>query len=224
MVNISEGFIKQLREVVEEYDSCFAKSEYEDASDVLKHGDVFRIRTRAIAMIERVTGKGSEYYEQAMQATGDAKYYTPHQILQLIIGILKALVSDIESGYMKSLTDIVHAELFSDYLEMAQHLIEKGFKDAAAVIAGSTLEAHMKQLAGKFGIDVEDGNGRSKSANTINAELKKAGAYNKLDEKNVTAWLDLRNKAAHGDYESYSDEEVRLLLENIRSFITRNPA
>jgi hypothetical protein len=30
----------------------------------------------------------------------------------------------------------------------------------------------------------------------LNADLKGAGAYDKRDQKAVTAWLDLRNKAA----------------------------
>ncbi len=34
----------------------------------------------------------------------------------------------------------------------------------------------------------------------MNTELYKAGVYGKLDNKNVTAWLDLQNKAAHAQY------------------------
>jgi hypothetical protein len=46
----------------------------------------------------------------------------------------------------------------------------------------------------------------------------------KMDQKNVTAWLDLRNKAAHGHYEQYQKEQVALLISGVRDFITRNPA
>lgn len=40
----------------------------------------------------------------------------------------------------------------SEFLDMSQHLNEAGYKDAAAVIAGSTLESHLKELAVKNGI------------------------------------------------------------------------
>ena len=58
----------------------------------------------------------------------------------------------------------------------------------------------------------------------MNAELAGANVYSKLDQKNVTAWLDLRNKAAHGKYGEYTKEQVALLIQSVRDFITRNPA
>jgi hypothetical protein len=63
-----------------------------------------------------------------------------------------------------------------------------------------------------------------KKADTTNAHLVKASAYSKLDQKNLTAWLDLRNKAAHGHYAEYQKEQVALMIDGIRSFITRCPA
>jgi hypothetical protein len=55
----------------------------------------------------------------------------------------------------------------------------------------------------------------------MNADLTKQGVYGKLDQKNITAWLDLRNKAAHGLYDEYSKEQVVLLLASVRDFIAR---
>ena len=107
--------------------------------------------------------------------------------------------------------------------KMAQYLLDSGYKDAAAVIAGSTLEAHLRQLCKKVGITTDSG-GKPKKADTINSELIKEGAYKKLDQKNVTAWLGLRNSAAHGDYEVYDNMQVNLLISSIRDFITRVPA
>jgi hypothetical protein len=40
----------------------------------------------------------------------------------------------------------------------------------------------------------------------------------------VTAWLDLRNKAAHGQYADYTKEQVALTLQGVRDFISRHPA
>jgi glutaredoxin len=35
-----------------------------------------------------------------------------------------------------------------------------------------------------------------------------AKVYSLLDQKNITAWLELRNKAAHGEYEKYVAQQV----------------
>ena len=42
--------------------------------------------------------------------------------------------------------------------------------------------------------------------------------------KNITAWLDLRNSAAHGDYAAYTKEQVKLLIASVQNFIIRYPA
>ena len=84
----------------------------------------------------------------------------------------------------------------------------KGYKDAAAVLAGSTLEVHMRKLCDKHNVKTTS-TGKSKNAETLNMELAKAGAYTKLDQKNLTAWLGLRNNAAHGKYDEYTKDQVR---------------
>ncbi len=38
---------------------------------------------------------------------------------------------------------------------MAEHLLDEGYKDAATVIAGSSLEPHLRQLCQKSGIPTE---------------------------------------------------------------------
>jgi hypothetical protein len=55
-------------------------------------------------------------------------------------------------------------------------------------------------------------------------ELTAAGAYNGLEQKSGTAWLDLRNKAAHGHYDDYDHQQVAALIRDVREFLIRNPA
>ena len=139
------------------------------------------------------------------------------------IGVAKALLSDIQNDYLKGLEEIIHGDLFSDFLEMATHLMENKYKDAAAVMAGSTLEVHMRKLCDKHSVTTTSGR-KPKKAELLNAELAKEGVYSKLDQKNVTAWLGLRNNAAHGNYSEYTKEQVKLLIDSVRDFITRYPA
>lgn len=218
---MADTFEKQLEDVISDYDSAVARSKYDDASDVLSKVQVRDLQTRCLAAIERSAGRNSVYYERAM-AIGDTSDH-PYGHLAGQVGVAKSLVFDIQSGYLKSLEEILHGDVFADLLEMADHLTTKGYKDAAAVLAGSTLEAHLRQLCNKFGLSTTLG-GKPKKADTMNSELVKAGAYLKLDQKNVTAWLGLRNDAAHGNYSAYSLSQVTLLISSIRDFITRHPA
>lgn len=62
-----------------------------------------------------------------------------------------------------------------------------------------------------------------KKADRLNAELAAANAYSKLDQKQITAWLDLRNNAAHGNYSAYAKEQVEQLLVGVTNFMVRVP-
>jgi hypothetical protein len=179
------------------------------------------LQTQCLAAVERASGRQSIYFERLRSIEQTVNHVWGH--LKEQVGVAKSLLSDIKNGYLKSLEEIIHGDIFSDFLEMAKHLVDNGYKDAAAVIAGSTLESHLRQLSNKYGVPTAIGT-TAKKADVINADLVKAGAYLKLDQKNVTAWLGLRNDAAHGNYSAYNQSQVDLLISSIRDFITRIPA
>jgi len=173
------------------------------------------------AAIVRIAGNSSPYMAE-FEAARVVKSFIGSQAIR-IAGIVRQLKQDLSDGYLSSARELLHAETFADFLEMADHLLSEGYKDAAAVIAGSSLEVHLRNLAAKYNLAVEL-NGRAKKADQVNSDLASAGAYSKLDQKNVTAWLDLRNKAAHGHYGEYSRDQVSFLLSQIRDFMVRIPA
>lgn len=143
------------------------------------------------------------------------------------VSILKALKSDLELGYLSTIRELIHADMFADFLDMATYLQTEGYKDAAAVMAGGVLEQHLRQLCPKHAIslEVDSGNGpRPRKADSMNAELARGNVYTRGEQKQVTAWLDLRNKAAHAQYNEYSMEEVLLFLQGLRNFVIRHPA
>lgn len=223
-MGIEEQLLGQIDDLLNEFADLLKRSKYDDASD-LPEVEVGRFVSRAEAAIHRVAGRPSPYAEQS-ERVFKAGGYTGY-LARSLAGILHSLRADLAAGYVRSQRELLHAELFADFLEMAEHLLNEGYKDAAAVIAGSSLEAHLRQLAHKAGISTEVITGTTstpKKADRLNSDLATAGAYSKLDQKNVTAWLDLRNKAAHGKYGEYAAPQVNLLIAGIRDFITRNPA
>ena len=107
---------------------------------------------------------------------------------------------------------------------MAAHLRQEGYKDPAAVMIGGVLEEHLRQLCIKSGIDPtypKDGKDLPKTADRMNNDLTGANIYNKLYQKNVTSWLDLRNKAAHGHYSEYDAKQVELMEAGVLDFIAK---
>jgi len=214
----------QLDELLKEFTELRKRSQYDDLSD-LRDSDIVRFNTRARAAIHRLAGKPSVYVDQCEDILTKGGY--PGGLARQLVGVVDSLRVDISLGYLDSQRELIHGELFGDFLEMAQHLLDEGYKDAAAVIAGSSLEAHLRQLCQKSAIPTEvksDARVAPKKADRLNSDLAAAEIYSKLDQKNVTAWLDLRNKAAHGLYDQYASAQVALLISGNRDFLTRHRA
>jgi hypothetical protein len=53
----------------------------------------------------------------------------------------------------------------------------------------------------------------------MNAALAKSGAYNKLTQKRVTILADIRNKAAHGEWDEFTATDVENMLRDVRQFM-----
>jgi hypothetical protein len=180
--------------------------------------------TRLLAAITRLAPPGSDYVIGARRVTESRAQARPGAAGAALLGIAQALRDDLRADYVQSFAEIVHADVFSDFIGMAEELQENGYKDAAAVVVGSVLEDHLRKLAAKAGLAVERDDGRPMKADAINSDLTRAEVYNKLEQKRVTAWLDLRNKAAHGHYDEYNQEHVSALIRDIRGFLIALPA
>ena len=224
MSDLTNKYLKQIEEILNTYFDAYKDLGEKPSSAVAKRVRTQEFITRCRALIHRVTGPNSPYTAQLSNLKGGAAAI----IVPKVMGAVTALEADLKAGYFETASELIHGEVFGDYLEMADHLLESEYKDAAAVMSGGTLEAHLRQLCQKFRVETEvadgEGNLRPKKAGRMNSELTKAEAYSKLDQKSVTAWLDLRNKAAHGKYDEYDLKQVALLNQGVRDFISRNPA
>ncbi len=218
-------FLSQLEELKNEYLELKKTARFKDLSD---YGVeiIMSLRTRIVTTIRRIAGNESEYLNQIEEINRRGNL-NDYKKLSYFIGPLDALYTDIQNDYLKSLSELIHGDIFSDYLDMAEHLINEGYKDAAAVISGSTLEEHLRQLCHNNNILIQiqtKGGLRSKKADVINADLARNNIYTKSEQKQVTAWLGIRNDAAHGNYQNYTENEVKLLIIGLRDFFIRNPA
>jgi hypothetical protein len=175
---------------------------------------------RMEAAIERLAPRSSRYVQEA--ETFRRNDQRPRMVR--LAGVLKALKEDVNEGWLQTVEELVHADTFSDLLEQARELNSKGYKDAAAVIAGTVLESHLRLLCDKNSIPTSLQAGRYKTADSMNTELAKTGVYNQLQQKQVTAWLGIRNAAAHGKYSQYTAADVVSLISGVEQFIISNPA
>ena len=179
-------------------------------------------RSACLSLLQRVFGMEHPYFTQFREeAKGSDLRHA-----ESAVAILRAVRAEIVGGWMFTMKGLIAAELFSDFMEMADHLLKSGYKDPAAVMTGCVLEEHLRQLCVKHAVPLEDdrnGDHVVKKTDRINSDLTKSDVYNKLEQKQITAWLDLRNNAAHGKYDEYTADQVKLMKAGILDFMVRVP-
>jgi hypothetical protein len=188
----------------------------------VKDGEMAGFRSACLSFIESVYGNEHSHFKQFTART-TSHYFSDSE---RAIAILSAVRSELDGGWLFEVKNLAAAELFADFLEQAEHLLAQGYKDAAAVMIGSVLEEHIRQLCLRHSIethDLKDEKLVPRKANRLSEELARVTVYTALDAKQVTAWLGIRNSAAHGDYSAYTSEQVQNMAYGVPSFITRNP-
>jgi hypothetical protein len=208
----------QIDRLLSEYAGLRSRSQYDDISDLKDESDAFVVRLRAA--LDRLVPGSNSYAKEMLAVESKPR----HIRIRVYIGILRALRADVNDGWLQGVAEILHAESFDDLLDQSAELSGKGYKDASAVIAGAALESHLRLLSGKYGVSIQLPSGQPKKADVLNADLVKTGAYNNLQQKSVTAWLGIRNAAAHGEYAKYDDRQVSGMITSVRDFIARYPA
>lgn len=190
-------------------------------TDYITHVDTglfHGFRTASLSFIGYLYGTTHTYYTDFNDSVANSRETDTSRGSN----ILKAIRYEIEGGWLTSLRKLVVADVFTDFLEMSQHFLEEGYKDAAAVMLGSTLEEHLRQLCNAHSVDthyISNGDSVPKKANLINTDLRKAGVYGPIEDKQVIAWLGIRNSAAHGSYGDYTIEQVKLMYQGVLNFI-----
>jgi hypothetical protein len=136
---LARQFVAQVDEIISEFNECISRCKNRDFY-YLDLPSRQRLVTRARSAIFRV-GKGSIYQQVAEEILTAG--YRDAVVPAKLMGALEGLRADLAAGYLNIFEELIHGEVFDDFLEMASYLDEAGYKDAAAVIAGSSLEAHI---------------------------------------------------------------------------------
>jgi len=172
--------------------------------------------------IVRIKGKDSQPVLTFNQFRATMRMSNLHSnsygFLLEVIGALESIKYELENGLLNDIQKLLQADIFSDFLEMGEHLLKEGYKDAAAVIIGSVLEDTLRKLCDNNGISTVNPKGNPLTIDPLNTELAKAEVYNKLVQKQITSWADLRNNAAHGHFEKYDSKQVEMMLLFVQSF------
>jgi hypothetical protein len=132
------------------------------------------------------------------------------------LGILRAARDDIRGGYLQKVETLVSAEVFYDFLDMAKHLLDNGYKDPAASLIGAVLEDGLRRICGNNSLPVKSDDNIS----SLNRKLADKDVYNRLKQREIEVWNKLRDYADHGHFDQYKPDDVKDILKGVRSFLS----
>ena len=93
-----------------------------------------RFRTQSLSFIMALNDDSHPNYREF----DNASRFNGISNVKNSIELLEGIKQDIENDYyLASIRGLVSAEIFGDYLEMAEHLLNEDYKIPAAVITGS---------------------------------------------------------------------------------------
>jgi hypothetical protein len=218
-MKVDQKIVDRLQELIEQASKIQATRTSRSGGGIVYFGDdavnsqmSHQWGMSSLNILAKVFGKDSDHYKRFDELF--PKFHDYHPIVKGL-GILIAAKDDYEGGYLFDTRTLIQAEVFDDFLEQAEYLLQSGYHAPAAVVAGAVLEDGLRQLCIRNGVTVS----AKPKLDTMNADLAKAQVYTVLVQKKVTALADLRNKAAHGKWTEFTEQDVREMLPQVRSFM-----
>ena len=168
--------------------------------------------TKSQNILEIAFGADSSHVQSFNALTAGREMSNDYEIYP-VVGVLQGALDDLENGYLLGQEFFVAGNVFDSVLDQAQHLLEKQHKTPAAVLARVVLEDALKRIARAEEIDDDQ------KASVLNDQLKSAQRYAQPQWRLIQHWLDVGNAAAHGQSDSFSDEDVKRLIEDLKRFL-----
>ena len=180
-------------------------------------------RTKATTLVSHILPKDNIHYAsvEMLPQLGPSPEH-----MEWATSFLKAVKNDLENGFIDGLASQIEAEIASDYMGQAEQLLGEGQSGKfdhvpAAVLSGAVLEKALRKLCDQQQppISVVTSGGEHKTLNPLIDDLKKAGLFNELKAKQLRAWADIRNKAAHGDFDHFNRGDVDQMIKGVSNFL-----
>ncbi len=132
------------------------------------------------------------------------------------LAILRALKGDIEKGYLTSYRTLVIADVFSNFLDMAEHLLENEYKDPSASLIGAVLENGLRKICDNHKTTIKS----KDNISSLNRKLADNKIYTRIVQRQIEVWNKIRDYADHGHFNEYKKEDVEGMFKGVSNFLS----
>ena len=169
-------------------------------------------------IMERVFGRESSHYTRFSAESSKMvnSYINEHQ-LNVFRGIFNGAKSDIDGGYVFSLSATISGEVFGDIVAAAKSAMSEGNHVVACVLACAALEDALKRYAAENELDVE-----GKTMEEVVNSLKSKGLVSGAQKGLLSAMPKIRNYAMHADWEKITPQDAGSVIGYVEHFLLEN--
>jgi hypothetical protein len=156
-------------------------------------------------------------YVQAFEQIADEcpkHYYYLTGAVEKGIGILRAAQNEINFGALPGIDALFSAEIFEDFLAMAEHLLDQKYFEVVRSLVGAVLEDGLRKIAKRKDLTVK----QEDNIAGLNSRLFDAKACSPLFRKKIDVWNSIRNNADYGKFELNSQQDVGQMLGAFEDF------
>ncbi len=205
-----DKYLQHLQKLVAHWDNLSKANSLENK----KYQELYQ---RSKTILDQLCHDSTAFLEEVRPPSSDN--------IDKFIGKLRATLLDLQDGFLH-IEYQIQDKVTVDLMQQAQELLNEGGKETyghipAAVLAGAVLENFLRMLCVRHSppIVVTNGNGTNKTLGMLVGELEKAGFFDVVDSKQIKVWVEIRNQAAHGQFENLKPERVKDMIGWISKFI-----
>jgi HEPN domain-containing protein len=166
-------------------------------------------------IVEVLVGRKSVFFETFLHKRIDYYETSFGEAMSHYLSVLKALKEEFQTGFLQGIEILVTRDMLDTIVEEAKVLLQAKYKDAAAIYCRVIIETSAKKLCDKNKLSYR----KKEKLSAIIDKLKKKGVLSLPEWRQIQAWMDIGNSAAHGKFDEYSAEDVKNMLNGIDSFI-----
>src|ERR687886_179718 len=175
---VEDNLLKRVDRLIAKGVDVLATREYrEQLGWFVDHSAAVEWQSQALSFLTTLVGNAHVYTTRFYERTFPTAAPSSIEAGQ---GILRAVKEDLQEGVLLTgIRNLVSAEIFSDFLDMAKHLHESGYKDPAASLTGAVLEDGLRRIAQSKNVTVK----QTDNLNSLNQRLAASEIYTRVQQK-----------------------------------------
>lgn len=183
-------------------------------------GRFFKWKANCISLLDAIVPH-SHLHRSTIQTF--QKRVSGYTSLDWAIGVLKGIGEDFDLNLLAAAVSEIEFQVSCAYMDQAKALLQtQGILNsnitAAAVLTGISLERRLRTLWEEKNRP-EAAPDQPKRLGGLIDDLKKVNAISEAKAKQLRAWADIRNHAAHGEYDQFSVNELKQMIDGVGNFL-----